>query len=50
MDYVTVEVRILRKWGFRVRLYETSIRIVDRGTPPMKDATSGKINFLSKLQ
>ena len=30
IDYMIVEVRILRKWGFRFCLYDTSMRRIDR--------------------
>lgn len=28
-DYLFLEVRLLRKWGFRVRLYDTAMRIAN---------------------
>lgn len=43
-EYVILEFRILRKWGFRVRLYETGLRIAERRPKlEMKDATHGKL-------
>lgn len=29
-EYVIVDARLLRKWGFRFRLYDTAMRIMDR--------------------
>ena len=49
-DYVILEFRILRKWGFRIRLYETAMRIMERNNPKMKDATDGKLTWGSLLK
>ena len=29
-DYLYLEIRVLRKWGFRVRLYDTAMRRAER--------------------
>ena len=29
-DYLYLEIRVLRKWGFRVRLYDTAMRRMER--------------------
>ena len=29
-DYLVLQVRILRRWGFRIRLYDTAIRSMER--------------------
>lgn len=29
-DYLILDIRLLRKWGFRVRLYDTAMRRMDR--------------------
>ncbi len=29
-DYLFLEIRVLRKWGFRIRLYDTAQRRMDR--------------------
>ena len=37
-DYLYLEFRVLRKWGFRVRLYDPAMRREDRcATPGAKD-------------
>ncbi len=30
-DYLFLEIRLLEKWGFRIRLYDTEIRSAERG-------------------
>lgn len=29
IDYLILEIRLLRKWGFRLRLYDTGIRRIE---------------------
>jgi len=49
-DYVILDVHILRKWGFRFRLYDTGMRIAERGRRKMKDATEGKLPWFSRFK
>jgi hypothetical protein len=50
-DYVILDCRILRKWGFRFRLYDTGIRMFERNARKlkMKDATHGQLPLVSTL-
>ena len=49
-EYVVLEFRILRKWAFRVRLYDTGMRMMERKNLKMKDATDGKLSWWSWLR
>jgi hypothetical protein len=49
-DYVILEFRILRKWGFRLRLYDTGMRIFERKHGmTMDQAREGKIARMTRL-
>lgn len=48
-EYVILDFRILRKWGLRFRLYDTSLRIMERNAPKMKDAEYGKLDRISRI-
>lgn len=38
-DYVYVEGRVLRKWGFRFRLYDTAMRRLENGRTSTRGAS-----------
>ena len=49
-EYVVLEFRVLRKWGFRIRLYDTGMRMMERKNLKMKDATEGKLALWNWLR
>lgn len=50
MEYVVLEFRILRKWGFRLRLWDTSIRMFERKHGKTVDeARAEKIARITRL-
>lgn len=50
MEYTVLEFRILRKWGFRLRLYDTSMRIFERKHgKTIEQARAEKIARMTRL-
>ena len=51
-EYIVLDIRIFREWGFRIRLYETSMRLLERSAKslPMKEAQFGGIDRISGIK